>query len=200
MKIYKPIKRFLDIILSAAALLALSPVLLLLCIICAADTHASPLFLQERIGKGSKPFKIIKFRTMKKSAPSLTPARDIINPEEYVSRFGAWLRKTGADELPQLINIFIGQMSFVGPRPLMKTEGALHRVRASLGVYTVRPGLTGLAQIRSSSIGSLEEKANLDAEYVSKMSLFYDIKLLFLTATLFLCGDHIDEHFNSPLS
>lgn len=190
----------MDIILSAAALLALSPVLLLLCIICAADTHASPLFLQERIGKGSKPFKIIKFRTMKKSAPSLTPARDIINPEEYVSRFGAWLRKTGADELPQLINIFIGQMSFVGPRPLMKTEGALHRVRASLGVYTVRPGLTGLAQIRSSSIGSLEEKANLDAEYVSKMSLFYDIKLLFLTATLFLCGDHIDEHFNSPLS
>ena len=137
---------------------------------------------------------------MKKSAPSLTPARDINNPEEFVSPIGAWLRKTGADELPQLINIFIGQMSFVGPRPLMKTEGALHRARTALGVYSVRPGLTGLAQIRSASIGSLEEKAALDAEYVKKMSFFFDIKLLFLTATLFLSGDHIDEHFNSPLS
>ncbi len=200
MNIYKPIKRFLDIILSTVALVVLSPVLILLCIICAVDTRTNPLFLQERIGKNSKPFKIIKFRTMKKNAPSLTPARDITNPEEFVSSLGGWLRKTGADELPQLINIFLGQMSFVGPRPLMKTEGALHRARASLGVYSVRPGLTGLAQIRSASIGSLEEKAKLDAEYVNKMSLFYDIKLLFLTATLFLGGDHIDEHFNSPLS
>ena len=199
-KIYKPIKRFLDIILSAAALIVLFPLFILLCIICALDTKASPLFLQERIGRYCKPFKIIKFRTMKKSAPALTPARDITNPEVFVSKIGTWLRKTGADELPQLINIFIGQMSFVGPRPLMKTEGALHRVRNSLGVYSVRPGLTGLAQIRSGSIGSLEEKASLDAEYVHKMSLFYDIKLLFLTATLFLSGNHIDEHYNSPLS
>lgn len=200
MNIYKTIKRVLDIFLSALALIVLSPLLVLLCIICTLDTRANPLFLQERIGKNSKPFKIIKFRTMKKSAPSLTPARDINNPEEFVSPVGAWLRKTGADELPQLINIFIGQMSFVGPRPLMKTEGALHRARTSLGVYSVRPGLTGLAQIRSSSIGSLEEKAALDSEYVKKMSFFFDIKLIFLTATLFLSGEHIDEHFNSPLS
>jgi len=199
-KIYSPITRLCDIVLSAAALIVLFPFFIVLCLICAIDTKASPLFLQERIGKGSKPFKIIKFRTMKKSAPALTPARDISHPEEYVSRLGAFLRKSGADELPQLINILIGQMSFVGPRPLMKTEAALHRVRASLGVYTVRPGLTGLAQIKSDTINSHEEKAKLDAEYVQKMSLFYDVKLLFLTATLFLGGKHIDEHFNSPLS
>ena len=198
MKIYPAVKRLCDLACSCAAIIVFLPFFLVLCVLCVADTKASPLFLQERIGRHSKPFKIIKFRTMKKSAPESTPARDISHPEEYVSRFGAWLRKTGADELPQLLNIFAGQMSFVGPRPLMKSEKALHRAREAHGVYAVRPGLTGLAQIKCESINSVEDKALLAAEYVQKMSLFYDIKLLFLTAKLFLCGNHIDEHFNSP--
>lgn len=198
MKIYPLIKRLCDLVCSAAAIIVFLPFFLVLCALCALDTKASPLFFQERIGKNSKIFRIIKFRTMKKSAPSSTPARDISHPEEYVSKFGAWLRKTGADELPQLFNIFAGQMSFVGPRPLMTSEKALHRAREAHGVYRVKPGLTGLAQIKCETINSVEDKAMLDAEYTQKMSLFYDIKLIFLTLRLFLRGNHIDEHFNSP--
>lgn len=198
MKIYPVIKRGCDILLSSVAIIVFLPFFIILCACCAIDTKASPLFLQERIGKGRKPFKIIKFRTMKKSAPSSTPARAIENHDEYVSRFGFWLRKSGADELPQVFNIFIGQMSFVGPRPLMASEKALHRAREALGAYNVRPGLTGLAQIKCESINSVEEKAMLDAEYAKNISLCFDIKLIFMTVKLFLCGNHIDEHFDSP--
>lgn len=198
MKIYPMIKRGLDILLSGIAIIFLLPFFIILCACCALDTKASPLFLQERIGKDRKPFKIIKFRTMKKNAPSGTPARAIANHNEYVSNFGLWLRKSGADELPQVFNIFVGQMSFVGPRPLMSSEKALHRAREEFGAYSVRPGLTGLAQISCESINSVEEKALLDAEYAKNSSFCFDLKLIFMTAKLFLCGNHIDEHFDSP--
>ena len=137
---------------------------------------------------------------MKKSAPEFTPERDFKNPDDYVSKRGAWMRKTGFDELPQLFNILMGKMSIVGPRPLMITEGRLHKEREFLGVYNVRPGLTGLAQIKCDSITSVEEKATLDFEYTTKMSLIFDAKLIFLTAKRFVSGKHIDEHFTSPLS
>ena len=134
---------------------------------------------------------------MKRTAPSGTPARDI--PEEgYVSAFGAWLRKSGIDEIPQLFNIFAGQMSFVGPRPLMLTEGRLHKQRHELKVYSVRPGLTGLAQIKSDSIGSTEEKARIDSEYVENICFSMDVKIILSTIKLVFCGKHIDEHFSSP--
>ena len=198
MKLYKYIKRLLDILCSAAGIALLSPLLLLLCILCAADTKASPFFLQERVGRKMKNFKIIKFRTMKKSAPAQTPAREIPETEYYLSRFGAWLRKSGADELPQLFNIFCGQMSFVGPRPLMLSEKVLHRERAKRGVYDVRPGLTGLAQIKCESIDSVADKAELDREYTENVSLLFDLKIIFATFKRFLGGKHIDEHFQSP--
>ncbi len=137
---------------------------------------------------------------MKKTAPVEIPLRAIENPHEYVSRIGAWLRRSGLDELPQLFNIIAGHMSIVGPRPLMISEGRLHREREELGVYLVRPGLTGLAQIRCDSIDSVEDKAALDFEYVTKMSFFYDVKMIFLTFARFFSGKHIDEHFESPVS
>ena len=94
----------------------------------------------------------------------------------------------------------MGKMSIVGPRPLMITEGRLHKEREFLGVYNVRPGLTGLAQIKCDTITSVEEKATLDFEYTTKMSLIFDAKLIFLTVKRFVSGKHIDEHFTSPLS
>jgi O-antigen biosynthesis protein WbqP len=197
MRLYKFFKRLCDILFSALGIIVCTPIMLVLCVICAADTHASPLFLQERVGRNGRTFKIIKLRTMKRTAPSGTPARDI--PEEgHVSHLGAWLRKSGIDELPQLFNIFAGQMSFVGPRPLMLTEGRLHKQRHELGVYRVRPGLTGLAQIRSDSISSTEEKARIDSEYVENISFSMDVKIILSTIKLIFCGKHIDEHFHSP--
>ena len=200
MSFYKFFKRAFDIILSLIFIILLFPFFIFFAIFCAIDTKASPFFLQERIGKNSKPFKIIKFRTMKKSAPEFTPERDFKNPDDYVSKRGAWMRKTGFDELPQLFNILMGKMSIVGPRPLMITEGRLHKEREFLGVYNVRPGLTGLAQIKCDTITSVEEKATLDFEYTTKMSLIFDAKLIFLTVKRFVSGKHIDEHFTSPLS
>ena len=135
---------------------------------------------------------------MKKSAPSSIPARDMANSEEFVSRFGTFMRRTGADELPQLLNIFAGQMSFVGPRPLMTSEKVLHRERAARGVYRVRPGLAGLAQINCEKIESVKDKAELDAEYVEKMSFSFDVRHFFKTFVIFLRGRHVDEHFSSP--
>lgn len=198
MSLYKYLKRTSDIILSLATILILLPLLLILSVICAVDTHTSPLFFQNRVGKNGKIFKIIKFRTMKISAPSHIPARAIKDDSAFVSRFGAWLRKSGLDELPQLFNIFIGQMSFVGPRPLMLSEKVLHRERSKLGVYNATPGLTGLAQINCDSINSVKEKAELDARYTNNITLCTDIKIIFSTFTLFFKGKHIDEHFNSP--
>lgn len=198
MKPYKYIKRLGDIFFSAAGILLCSPLLLLLCVLCALDTRSSPLFLQERLGRGSRIFRIVKFRTMKKSAPAQTPARDMTKSESFLSPFGAWLRKSGVDELPQLFNILSGQMSFVGPRPLMLSERVLHREREKRGVYNVRPGLTGLAQIKCESIDSVVDKAELDREYTENISLLNDIKIIFSTFKRFFCGKHIDEHFHSP--
>lgn len=199
MKAYRFFKRFLDILFSALGIALCSPVMILLCILCAADTGAPPIFLQERVGRGGKTFKILKFRTMKTSAPSEIPARDIdLRERGCISAFGAWLRKSGGDELPQLFNIFAGQMSFVGPRPLMTAEGRLHRQRRELGVYSARPGLTGLAQIRSDAINSTEDKARIDGEYVEKISFLLDMRIVFSTIKLIFCGKHIDEHFCSP--
>lgn len=198
MKFYRTIKRLLDILFALIFILLLSPLFIVFAFLCSIDTKASPVFLQERMGKDSRIFKIMKFRTMKKDAPTSVPARDFLHPEEYVSRFGLWMRRTGFDELPQLFNIFCGKMSFVGPRPLMLTEGRLHKEREALGVYTVRPGLTGLAQVKCDSITSAEEKARLDFEYTCKISFLFDMKLVFLTIFRFFSGKHIDEHFTSP--
>jgi lipopolysaccharide/colanic/teichoic acid biosynthesis glycosyltransferase len=196
--VYKYIKRILDILFSLIGILLLFPVMLILCLLCSADTCASPFFLQERMGRGGTVFKIIKFRTMKKNAPDKTPARDISESGKFISPFGEWMRRSGADELPQIINIFMGQMSFIGPRPLMLSEKVLHREREKLGVYKARPGITGMAQIKCESIESAKEKALLDAEYTENITFTGDAKIIFQTFMMFLGGKHIDEHFHSP--
>lgn len=144
MKYYPHIKRILDFVFSLLFIVILFPLLLIVALILIFTSGAPVIFTQKRIGKGGKPFMIYKFRTMKSHAPEL-PSRDLPD-DEYVSRFGRFLRRTGIDELPQLINIIKGDMSIVGPRPLIVDEKEMHALRMSLGVYKAAPGLTGLSR------------------------------------------------------
>ena len=170
-------KRFYDIVLSGLAILLLSPVLLVLIVLGAIKMKGNPFFTQLRPGKKGKIFRLIKFRTMtceKDENGNLLP------DEKRLTRYGKILRSTSLDELPELINIFIGNMSIVGPRPLLVeylpyyTEEESHR-------HDVRPGLTGLAQVNGRNAISWDDKLAYDVKYVSKISLLGDVKILCLT-------------------
>ena len=177
-------KRLFDFFLSLTAILVLSPILLLLALIGAIAMRGNPFFTQLRPGKISKRtgkekiFKLIKFRTM-------SNARDkdgnLLPDDVRLNKYGRFLRSTSLDELPELFNILVGHMAIVGPRPLLPeylpyyTEEERHR-------HDVRPGLTGWAQVNGrNNIGSWEERFRYDLEYVEKCTLFFDIKILFLT-------------------
>ena len=171
-------KRAADICVSLFALILLSPLLLvvsLISLIC----QGTPIFIgQERYGRNAKTFKVLKFRTMRKDAPVVASA-DI--KKQYITKWGSILRKTSIDELPQLINVLKGDMSLVGPRPLIVQEEEIHQLRLEAGVYRVRPGITGLAQINGRDECSNEEKTYYDKKYIEKMSLLFDMKILFGT-------------------
>lgn len=190
---YNPhIKRTLDLIFSLVITIVLLPFLLITAIILMITSGVPVIFTQKRVGKNGKPFMIYKFRTMKKAAPEL-PSREL-RDEKYVSSFGRFLRKTGIDELPQLINIIKGDMSFVGARPLMVDEKEIHELRSALGVYKAPPGLTGLAQISCDKITSLAEKAEYDAKYTGNITFAGDIKIIFATFGKMLSRDGIQEN------
>ena len=192
MKYYPHIKRILDFVFSLLFIVILFPLLLIVALILIFTSGAPVIFTQKRIGKGGKPFMIYKFRTMKSHAPEL-PSRDLPD-DEYVSRFGRFLRRTGIDELPQLINIIKGDMSIVGPRPLIVDEKEMHALRMSLGVYKAAPGLTGLSQISCDKITSLEEKAECDAKYTYKITCAGDRKIFFATVGKMFSSDGIKEN------
>ena len=167
-------KRFYDILLSGIALLVLSPILLVLIVLGAIKMKGNPFFTQQRPGKKEKIFRLIKFRTMtceKDENGNLLP------DEKRLTKYGKFLRSTSLDELPELINIFIGNMSIVGPRPLLVqylplyNENQRHR-------HDVRPGLTGLAQANGRNTVSWKDKFDMDVEYVNNVSLFLDIKII----------------------
>ncbi len=190
---YNPhIKRTLDLIFSLVITIVLLPFLLITAIILMITSGVPVIFTQKRVGKNGKPFMIYKFRTMKKAAPEL-PSREF-RDEKYVSSFGRFLRKTGIDELPQLINIIKGDMSFVGARPLMVDEKEMHELRSALGVYKAPPGLTGLAQISCDKITSLAEKAEYDAKYTGNITFAGDMKIIFATFGKMLSRDGIQEN------
>ncbi len=170
-------KRFYDILLSGLAIIVLSPILLILTIIGAIKMKGNPFFTQARPGKNEKIFKLIKFRTMTQEKDK---DGNLLPDEKRLTRYGKILRSTSLDELPELINIFIGDMSIVGPRPLLikylplYSEEQKHR-------HDIRPGLTGHAQVNGRNAISWEQKFEYDVEYVKKLSLFLDIKILFQT-------------------
>ena len=183
--LYRPFfKRFYDILFSGLAILVLSPLLLVLITVGAIKMKGNPFFTQKRPGKIKKRtgeeriFKLIKFRTM-------TNAKDkdgnLLPDDQRLTKYGRFLRSTSLDELPELINIFIGDMSLVGPRPLLVkylpyyTEEERHR-------HDVRPGLTGLAQVNGRNALSWEDKFTYDVKYARNITLFGDVKILFQTA------------------
>ena len=171
-------KRFLDVLLSLLAIIFLSPLMLVICLIIICDDGMPVIFRQDRVGRGDKLFKIKKFRTMKNGAPNLSTA-DFEESDEYITRSGKFLRRTSLDELPQLFNVLAGDMSFIGPRPLIPEESHIRDLRREYGVYSVRPGVTGWAQVNGRDCLSDEEKASYDREYIERRSLAFDTKIFF---------------------
>lgn len=178
---YSFIKRFLDIAASAAAIVLLSPLMLVLAILIKATSKGPVLFKQRRIGKNKRSFLIWKFRTMRTDAPKDCPTHLLSDPNRYITGVGRFLRKTSLDELPQIFNIFVGQMSVIGPRPALWNQEDLIAERDKYGANGVRPGLTGWAQINGRDELPITVKAKLDGEYCANMSLRFDLKCFFGT-------------------
>lgn len=177
----KFVKRLLDIILSVVALVLLFPLFLILAIWIKADTRGPVLFRQKRIGINKRTFNILKFRTMRVDVPHDMPTHMLRNPEEYITRSGRFLRRSSLDELPQLWNILIGQMSFIGPRPALWNQTDLIAERDKYGVNDVLPGLTGWAQINGRDELELPAKVRRDVEYVMNISFKMDVTIFFIT-------------------
>ncbi|NCC44141.1 MAG: glycosyltransferase [Clostridia bacterium] len=189
----KRIKRAFDLIVSLTAMVILAPLFLVLCIWIKIDSPGPIFFRQMRIGRRVSHFDILKFRTMRTDTPQDVPTHLLENPEQYITKAGRFLRKTSLDELPQLINIIKGDMSIVGPRPALWNQYDLVAERHRYGANNVIPGLTGWAQVHGRDTISIEEKARLDGYYVENMSLWLDIKCLFLTVASVLKHDGVKE-------
>lgn len=178
---YSKVKRLLDIILAVCILIGAWPFMLIAAIAIKVEDPKGPvIFKQVRVGKDKKPFKIYKFRSMWTETPDV-PTHLLSDPNQFITKVGAFLRKTSIDEVPQLINILKGDMSFVGPRPSLFSQEDLIEERDKLNVHRVRPGLTGLAQVSGRDELPILVKAAYDGEYIEKMSLKLDIQLFFRT-------------------
>lgn len=190
---YMKVKRLIDIILSLIGLVVLSPIFLILIIAIKIDSRGPVLFKQKRVGINKTHFSILKFRTMRIDTPKNTPTHLLGNPEQYITKMGKFLRKTSLDELPQIWNIFVGQMSIIGPRPALWNQYDLIAERDKFGANDVPPGLTGWAQINGRDELPIEVKAELDGEYVEKISLWMDVKCFFGTISSVLRSDGVVE-------
>ena len=186
-------KRFMDIVLSAIALIPLLPVFLILATAIRIDDPGPVFFRQKRVGIHKSHFSILKFRTMKMDSPKNVPTHMLENPEQYITRVGRVLRKYSLDELPQIMQIFTGKMSIVGPRPALWNQYDLIEARDQYGANDVRPGLTGWAQINGRDELPIAVKAKLDGEYVEKMSFAFDIKCMIGTVLPVLKSDGVVE-------
>lgn len=185
-------KRLFDIVFSFLAILILALPMAVIAIIILATDGRPVVFRQERVGLGNKTFRIRKFRSMKVGTKNVA-TKDLKNSDDCITPIGKVLRKTSLDELPQLINILEGTMSFVGPRPLIPQEEHIRKMRAEKNVYSVRPGVTGLAQVNGRDMITEEQKVNWDAEYVQNKSMLLDIKILFKTVAVVFSGKGFAE-------
>lgn len=171
-------KRALDVFFAALLLLLLAVPMAIVALVIRLDSPGSVLFTQKRVGLNEKYFTIYKFRTMRTDAPSDLATRLMPGSGEYITRAGRFLRMTSLDELPQLINILKGDMSFVGFRPCLANEEELDRLRVLSGAYEVRPGITGLSQIRGRDELEPDFKAKLDGIYARHVGFDYDLRIL----------------------
>ena len=174
-------KRLIDIVLSAMGLIVLLPVYLVLSIAIKLDSQGPVLFKQRRMGKGKAEFNILKFRTMRTDTPKDMPTHLLQNPDAFITPLGRFLRKSSLDELPQIWNIFVGEMSIIGPRPALWNQYDLLAERDKYGANDVTPGLTGWAQINGRDELPIAVKAKLDGEYVVRIGFGFDAKCFFRT-------------------
>ena len=175
-KRYMDRKRRMDFIISLAACIVLSPVLLILCAAIKLDSRGPVLFQQKRVGIHKKHFKIYKFRTMRTDTPKDMPTHLLADPDQYITKMGHFLRKFSLDELPQLFIILKGDMSFVGPRPALWNQYDLVAERDKYGANDVMPGLTGWAQINGRDELEIPVKAKLDGIYAKHIGFWFDVR------------------------
>lgn len=187
------IKRLLDTILSLLGIIVLLPLLLTLAIVIKTTSSGPILFKQKRVGKDNKHFHIYKFRSMRIDTPKDMPTHLLENPDQYITKVGKFMRKTSLDELPQLFNILKGEMAVIGPRPSLPNQYDLNKLRDENGASTVKPGLTGLAQISGRDELEIDVKASLDGEYVKNMSFLLDCKCFVGTITSVLKHEGVVE-------
>ena len=174
-------KRLIDIICSFFGILFLGIPMLIIALIIKIEDPGPAFFKQKRVGIHKKHFMLIKFRSMKMDTPHDVPTHMLENPDQYILKCGKFLRKSSLDELPQLFNIFAGQMSIIGPRPALWNQYDLIKERDKYGANDVLPGLTGWAQINGRDELEIPVKAKLDGEYVEKLSFGFDLKCFFKT-------------------
>lgn len=186
-------KRFLDLIISFFGLVILSPILLLIAILIKIDDPGPVLFTQKRVGQNKQYFKLHKYRSMKMSTPHDVPTHMLDNPNQYITKIGKFIRKHSLDELPQIWDIFIGNMSIIGPRPALWNQDLLTAERDKYGANDIRPGLTGWAQINGRDELEIPDKAKLDGEYAQNLSFGFDLKCFFGSLGVFVNDDSVVE-------
>ncbi len=192
-------KRVIDVVLSFCGLVVLSPVFLILILAIKIDDPGPVLFTQKRVGQNKRFFKLHKFRSMKMSTPHDVPTHMLSNPDQYITRVGHFLRKSSLDELPQIGDIFIGNMSIIGPRPALWNQDVLTAERDKYGANDIKPGLTGWAQINGRDELELPVKAKLDGEYSKKLRIggldafLFDCRCFFGTIFSVVKGDGVVE-------
>lgn len=174
----KVFKRCLDFFLALLGCIILAPIMILISIVIVLESKGPVLFIQKRIGKHKSYFLIYKFRTMKTNTPTDCPTHLLVDSSQYITKVGKFLRNTSLDELPQLWNILLGHMSFVGPRPALWNQYDLIKLRDKYGANDIRPGLTGWAQINGRDTLTLAEKAKYDGTYVNKISFLSDLQCI----------------------
>lgn len=179
--------RFFDILLASLGIFVLSPLMLSIFLLCFFDT-GSPIFIQRRLGNNRRSFKLCKFRTMRVGTDDL-PTHLVL--ASAVTNLGRLLRRTKLDELPQLFNVVVGDMSLVGPRPCLESQAELISARAAVGVLAAKPGVTGLAQIRGIDMSAPQLLAQTDAEMLRKLNLRFYFYLIFATIIGRGSGDRV---------
>ena len=190
---YSFFKRLLDIVLSLTALIVLAPLLLVLALLVKLDSPGPALFKQKRVGRNEKLFDIYKFRSMYTSAPRDVATSELQNAESHITRVGRVLRKTSLDELPQLFNVLKGEMSLIGPRPLVPNEKDIHELRREKSAYRVRPGITGWAQVNGRDCVLPVDKARLDGYYADHISFGLDVKIIIFSVICVLTARGVRE-------
>lgn len=187
------VKRGLDFLFSLSLLMFLALPMLIIAVIIRSDSSGKAIFKQKRFGRGGKVFVCYKFRTMYKDAPPGKSAADFEDRDKYITRVGKFLRRTSLDEIPQLFNVLKGEMSLVGPRPHICEEKNIHNKRIEQGVYLLRPGITGMAQINGRNLLGDDEKIQSDRYYLQNIKIWLDIKILFHTFFKVAKGEGVNK-------